>query len=366
LNLIIKNRSSDGRIAGTKSLYEYCTENKRQDILDLWDYKLNDATPKDISFSTTQEYYFLCSKGLHKSELKRITYLTNSKSVKCIACNSAAQWLIDTFGDGAVERYWDFSKNIYDPWTLPKMSNKTVWIKCQEKEYHGSYEILLSGFVMSEHKCPYCDMKRVHPLDSLGSVYSESLRYWSSANFLTPFDYSPKSNSTCAWKCKNHLHKEYYRSPKEEVKAGFECPICSTMKTTSSYQEKFENYMRNSYPNYSVLHEFNCNIIPINPKTNRKLRFDNEIVELRLIVEINGLQHYEITGFHELRARQTGESPSECFEYERWVENFKKNTAIKCGYEYLSIPYTEFKNDEYKNTIDSCIREICERRKCIG
>lgn len=67
---MINKRDSKGRISGGKSLYDWCIENNRNDILELWDYDKNDITPKDISFSSSKDYYFKCSKGIHLSSYR--------------------------------------------------------------------------------------------------------------------------------------------------------------------------------------------------------------------------------------------------------------------------------------------------------
>jgi hypothetical protein len=55
------------------SFEQWCLENNRQDILDRWDYELNQCKPIDIFKKTSEKYYFRCPQGLHKSELKQIS-----------------------------------------------------------------------------------------------------------------------------------------------------------------------------------------------------------------------------------------------------------------------------------------------------
>ena len=61
------------KLKNGKSFYDWCIENNRQDILDRWDYELNGCSPKDISYSTHNKYWFKCDiRSQHKSELKNI------------------------------------------------------------------------------------------------------------------------------------------------------------------------------------------------------------------------------------------------------------------------------------------------------
>ena len=109
---------------------------------------------------------------------------------------------------------------------------------------------------------------------------------------------------------------------------------------------------------YSTNHEFNCTIVPINPNTNHPLPFDNEIPELKLIIEVHGIQHYRMTDYFHNKDGQI--SMEEAFEYQKWKDNFKKNYALEQGYNYLEIPYWKVKDDSYKKLITNKIKEILQ------
>ncbi len=109
---------------------------------------------------------------------------------------------------------------------------------------------------------------------------------------------------------------------------------------------------------YNMLHEHNCNIVPINPKTNFPLPFDNEIVELKLIIEVHGKQHYEITGFTQLTAKHYNTTPEYELKYQKWKDKYKKEYALKNGYYFLEIPYWTEIDNTYQSLIDSKIKKI--------
>ena len=50
-------------------------------------------------------------------------------------------------------------------------------------------------------------------------------------------------------------------------------------------------------------------------------------------------------------AKRMNISNEESLEYRKWIDNYKKEFAINNGYNYLEIPYTFEKNNEYKNFI---------------
>src|SRR5437870_1816828 len=106
-------------------------------------------------------------------------------------------------------------------------------------------------------------------------------------------------------------------------------------------------------------HEFDCSIIPISPRTGYKLPFDNEIGELKLIIEVHGEQHYKKSGFHNMVAKKNNTTS----EYELHMiqvrDRYKRMFVISKGYHYLEIPYWfDDKEETWKKAIEHKINEI--------
>jgi len=157
IQLFNSNNIKKTRLLNGKSFEQWCIENSKQDVLDRWDYKLNNKNPSEINYGTNDKYYFKCPRKLHISELKNINLFTCGKegSIKCKACNSFAQWGIDNISENFLSKYWDYKKNTVDPCVIASQYNKKVWIKCQEKDHHGSYPISPNSFV-NNRRCPEC------------------------------------------------------------------------------------------------------------------------------------------------------------------------------------------------------------------
>ena len=203
----------------SKTFEEWCIENNRQDILNLWDYDLNDKKPNEITYRMSISYYFKCSKGLHESELK----------------------------------------NIY---------NITIGI--------------------SNFRCTKCERKE------------------------------------------------------------------------SILQKKVRLYLE-SLNIYSILHERNCTLKCINPKTKCQMPYDNEIKELKLIIEVHGIQHYTITNWTNLTAKHNNTTPEQELHYQKVKDRYKRMFAKSKinNYHYLEIPYyTDDKKETWKKLIDDKINEI--------
>lgn len=340
-----------------KTFYDWCIENDKQWILDLWDYDLNEDTPQEISHSSHFKRYFKCKNGLnHPSICRAICDITSqTNEIECRYCNSFAQHLINLYGEDALEKYWDYEMNTVDPWQILKSCHQKVWIKCQDVDYHDSYEVFCDDFYMG-NRCPYCSSKKVHPKDSLGALYPHVLNIWSDKNKKSPFEYAPNSNKKVWWKCFDGLHNDYLKSINQANKNNFHCRECSMLMKSSYLQNKVYDYLTELGLKHVV--EYQCSIIARNDKTKRPLPYDNEITDLKLIIEVHGVQHYKITRWIELHAEQHNILPEESFAELQWRDEHKRQYALSQGYHYLIIPYWTEKDESYKTLINDKIAEI--------
>ena len=294
INLYGKEKTNNTKLKKDKSFEQWCIENDKQNILNRWDYELNNCKPSEIIYRSTKKYYFKCPRGLHKSELKDICIITrNETKAKCNACNSFAQCGIDNLGEDFLEKYWDYDKNNelrIDPWKISKCTNKPkFYIKCQKNILHGSYDTNSNNFTQ--------------------------------------------------------IHR---------------CPECTREKTESILQEKVRLYLE-SLNKYTILHENNCTIIPKNPKTKYQLPFDNEVKELRLIIETHGIQHYKLSNWHKRQAKHNNTTPEYEFYMQKVRDRYKRIFAQSKinNYFYLEIPYwSDDKDETWKQLINDKINEI--------
>lgn len=328
-------------LKNSKSFQEWCIVNNRQDVLDRWDYKLNNCKPSKITFSTHVKYYFKCPKGIHKSELKNINRFTSGikGTIDCKACNSFAQWGIDNLCKDFLEKYWDYEKNTVNPWMISFQSNKIVWIKCQEKNYHGSYSVQPNSFVGMNSRCPYCLNRhgKVHFLDSIGSLYPKVLSVWSDKNKSSPYEYAPYSTKKVWWKCPEGKHNDYYRTILASNKYDFRCPDCNYSKG----EEKIYNYLSNQgfitisqeeFSRENNHNKHNRNYLILQMKFNDLLGLSNGLLSYdfylpyhNLLIEFQGEQHKKyIEGFH--KSKKDFEIQQ---EHDRRKREYAQNNNIK-------------------------------------
>jgi hypothetical protein len=125
---------------------------------------------------------------------------------------------------------------------------------------------------------------------------------------------------------------------------------------SSHLQSKVFNYLDEL--NYKHVTEHECCIRPINPLTGHYLPYDNEVVDLKLIIEVMGVQHYKITYWAIMASQKLNITPEEYLQDIQWRDEYKKQEALKAGYHYLAIPYWTEKDESYKTLIDDKIAEI--------
>jgi len=364
-NLYGNKNTQTTRLKNGKSFEQWCIENNKQDVLDRWDYELNKLKPSEVSYGSNKKFYFSCPKGIHKSELNKLSDFTNDlgRVINCKACNSFAQWGINHLGDTFLEKYWDYEKNTVDPWELSRGNNyKSIYIKCQKKEYHETYQTLANSFTNLDCRCPFCTNRngKVHKLDSLGTLYSQVLELWSDKNKKSSYEYSSMSGEYIWWKCKENKHIDYYRSISSSNIYEFRCPECSNEKKESFIQEKVRLYLGEL--GYYDFTEYNSTLKCINPLTNYRLPYDNEIIinNIRLIIEVHGSQHYDRNCiFHKLSAKKFNTNPEQEFKYLQQKDKYKEEYALLNGYKYLIIPYyTDDTKETWKELINNKIEEI--------
>ena len=209
-----------------ESFYDWCLKNNKDELLDLWDYELNDMSPKEIGSNSNLKFFFKCPRGLHESNKKQIATLIKQKEYKCPKCESVGQHIIDNYGNDYLNSKWS-EKNTQSPFDIYYSSMKKIWIKCSETNYHPDYLQVASSFVKG-CRCPYCTSKMIVPKDSLAGKHPSVLPVWSSLNTINPYEVSPRSSKLVYWKCENNKHDDYQRKINNSFTYDFKCPKCAT------------------------------------------------------------------------------------------------------------------------------------------
>lgn len=104
------------------SIYQWCIDNNRHDIINAWDNEKNDIDMKYISKSSSKKAWF---KFEYYSYYYPISYITqkNKKATDPVSKynNSLGHFLILEYGVDAINKYWS-SKNTKSPFEYDKGS----------------------------------------------------------------------------------------------------------------------------------------------------------------------------------------------------------------------------------------------------
>lgn len=313
-----------------KSFAYYIQQELKESLNKYWDWGKNTVNPYLISKGknrSDEKVWIKCTKtDYHESTLMSPAKFI--KGARCPYCanqkihpkDSFGQWLIDTYGNDAIEKYWS-SKNTLDPFTIaPRSSNKKVWILCQEKDYHnddGGYPITPNNFYKGK-RCGYCNNKKVHPKDSFGALYPSKAKHWSKNNKKSPFEVAPKSGDKYKFICEN-CGEEFERSldSLNRYNHGIYCADCNNSQLEEITKQLLQKYNIKYIPQK----EYN-NLLGLG---NGNLSYDFYIPDYNLLIECQGEQHeHYCKGFHE-----TKKDFEKQLEHDRRKREYAKQHNIK-------------------------------------
>lgn len=352
------------------SFAQWVIDNYSEEYLDkIWNKELNQKSPWDITAKSHDPIYLNCDKVEYHIGYKTSPQKFTSGQKVCGFCHgsqvhpldSFAAYNINKYGEDFLEKYWDYDKNTVDPWKITAKSGESVWIKCVDTDYHGSYIVKAMHFSNGRSACPYCSHQKIHPLDSVATKYPQILDIWSDKNTTSPYEYSSGSGKKAWFKCENGVHEDYYRVIREVVESLFRCPKCGRINRESILEGKTRLYITEKY-DYELRHEKDCSIVAINPKTGYDLPYDNEVIlpnSQHLIIEVNGPQHYYIDGYIKATAKKHGKTPEQVLQERQEIDEIKRDYVLSLeNYHFLELRFSWFKGTKYKTLIDEKINSI--------
>lgn len=324
----------------------YIQQELKEPLNKYWDWEKNNKlgiNPYCVTSQSSKKVYIKCDKtDYHDGHLVGVNNFYNG--TRCPYCtshhgkvhpkDSFGQWLIDTYGKDAIEKYWS-DKNTIDPFNIAPQSKKKVWILCQEHEYHndeGGYEMSCNNFYKGK-RCPYCTTRngKVHPLDSFGSLYPEKAKYWSKNNKKLPFEVTPYSNIKYKFVCEN-CGSEFERSLTNLNRAdtGVFCRECNSSQLEIKTKDILEKY--------NIDYKTQIKYGGLLGIGHGNLSYDFYLPDYNLLIECQGKQHERfIKGFHETKKD---------FEKQLEHDKRKKQYAKEHNINLLEIWYYDIDNIE--------------------
>lgn len=153
-DLFARDKMIKTRLKNSKSFEQWCIDNDKQNILDRWNYKLNDCKPSEITYGTVKKYYFKCSMGIHDSELKSICDFTRGEKgvMDCKQCNA----IMTTHPE--LVKYF---VNKEDTYKYSYGSQEKVDVICPNCRHIKN--MYISSLLKNGFSCPKCGDGRSYP-----------------------------------------------------------------------------------------------------------------------------------------------------------------------------------------------------------
>ena len=325
--------------------------------IDCWDIDKNkDIKPRNIFKNSLTQIWFKCDNCNHS--FKNLpsciisgdwcTYCSNHtlcNDIKCIICfeKSFANYKGTTIKGKLKIDCWDNDKNKnIKPRNIFMSSNKKYWFKCDNCP-HLFYSAINHITSKDCRWCPYCCVpsKKFCTDKKCLSCYEKTM-----ANYkrTTPkgklkiecWDNDKNGNikpedifmSTCKkywFKCDSCENK--FNIAGNSLVRGNWCPHCHN-KT----EGLFKNWFEKNYQLFDLTYQAKYKWC-ISPYTNKYLPFDFSIEEYKLIIEIDGRQHFQQVS--------NWKPPEEIFK----IDTYKIQQAINNGFTIIRI----FQEDIYNN-----------------
>lgn len=341
---------------------QWCLNNDKIDWILNWD-ESNTLPPEELSTRESYLATFNTPHGIGQMHRVIATITHQNLDYQEEYDKTFASFLYEKFSEGWVQK-WSENNNV-SPFDIRKKSNTEILLKCEK---HGEWITTPKKFNMQKTECPKCakeirgEINHVNkfktrkkqntqymiPNNPLLEDFPHVVNFWSDNNIYSPEEYYTGSNAIVWFKCDNNKHEDYTRRVCEATMSNFACPRCQREQSWSRLQKKVYNYISD---NYKILNERDCTFTAKNPLTGYPLPYDNEIVELKLLIEVQGIQHYR-------DYKDSSQMDSTKGNTRKFRDEAKKKQAIENGYFYLEIPfYAEYK-DEWKKLIDDKIHFI--------
>lgn len=341
---------------------QWCINNNKIDWILNWD-KDNRFLPEELNTRESYIATFNTPYNVGKMHKAIATITHQNLNYSDEYDKTFANFLYEKFSEDWAKKWSE--KNIISPADIRKKSNVEILLKCEK---HGEWTTTPKKFNMQKTECPKCSQEIIGeknhinkfkvrkkqntqymiPNNPLLEDFPHVVNFWSKKNIYSPEKYYTGSNAIVWFKCDNNKHDDYTRRISEATMSNFACPRCQREQSWSRLQKKVYNYISE---NYNILNERDCTFVAKNPITGYPLPYDNEIVELKLLIEVQGIQHYR-------DYKDSSQMDSKKGNTRKFRDEVKKKQAVEKGYFYLEIPfYAEYK-DEWKKLIDNKIHFI--------
>ena len=227
-----------------------------------------------------------------------------------------------------IKQQYNINENVFD--FIRENKDKVVKVKYNKKGWiQKKKEFNINDYLKNEYK------------KWNSKIPAYILELFNSRTDITLLTISGnKTNPLIYYKC-NTCNKDFCTSYNDFITS--KAHKCITNK--SSGECIVEKYLTVNDIEYKTQYDtLKC----INPITNHVMPYDIEISDKKVIIEIQGRQHYEyIPYFH---------GTLEGFKYQQLKDRIKKDYAESKGYKVVYLSYHELENNTYKQILQKALK----------
>jgi len=118
---------------------------------------------------------------------------------------------------------WDFETNDIDPTRIARFSRYVATWNCSRCGVKWMRSLAERSETLM---CPTCSRSDIDQSRSLGHLFPETAKLWSTRNSLSQFEISSLSPAVVWWRCPS-CPNEFQTSVHSKVQSGLNCPTCS-------------------------------------------------------------------------------------------------------------------------------------------
>ncbi len=310
-----------------------------------WSLK-NILSPRQVFKNDNEKYIFDCSICNHNFYISLSCIVQKQWCHFCshneLCDDEICKFCFDnSFASSKFAEYWS-DKNELKP--------RQVFLNDNKKYYFNSsccnHELYIClNSLKTKLNCCYCGHKKLCENENCQDCFERSfashpkVEFWSKKNNKNPRNVF-KNQSTIKYMFDCNKCKGEYNILLVDFKRGYGCQLCKNKTEKKLLDSLLINYE-------SVEFQFYINWC-INPETNRFLPFDFVLHDLKIIIELDGKQHFEQVS--------NWRSPEEQFKF----DIYKMKCANQNGYSVIRIYQKDVYSDriDWLNIIKKSIEEI--------
>jgi len=262
-------------------------------MVENWNFTKNEVFPCEVfRGSSSKKYYFNCKNCKH--ELYLFLYYLDEKTLNCEYCDSKKLCNIkncihcynNSFASNSFAKYWS-PKNKVIPREVMNKSNKKYLFDCRECKHE--FEISISHIIEDKLNCSYCASLKMCNNEDCNFCFNKSFanhpksKYWSDKNKQKPRNVFKCTYYKYIFNC-NFCNGEFISSP-AYISHGNWCNLC-----VNKTEKMLKDWLIYKYGEENVKTQL------VMFDKEKKYLFDFYFPNLDLIIELDGLQHFQQVG----------------------------------------------------------------------